>query len=589
MNAAAGGVQNQAGGKIVNLGTVLDDLNNAGLVLNYGAYTATVASNSGSICNGASTSNATCGSINNNSATWAGIVGTMTSNTGTIWNNGTWDGTAGVSANGTGTIDNHNLWKGSWSNNGGTINNAGTITGNVTNNSGIINNINGANSTISGDVTANGGIVNSYNPTSMIGGNVLVPGALPADVFALGKIGGNVSVNSGGTLGSFYVGDQTASIVTDNLAVAATLAPHLGQTLTVGGSVSGPITIPVDLSTGRTNAIAAGSNNGGTVNLSGMLTNPGNALWAQPTLTYATGAPIPLTATANQLLAGASSTGFYQYTPQNNDAILQSLKAGVVSAPASQVSSIITALNTSFFQNAQAFLGAPTNPTPNLLYGGIWSRAGGAAITLESTATGGGSPYSTETKSINDIGGFQFGIDEGLYNINNSKMNVHLGLTAGEAFASSSDYVQHTGCVSVRGRRDVQRQRSVLRRLCRLDRKRACRHLPMASQPVRFELDRPGARHSGPAKAQRPGQHGIGGRRIPDPVRKRVFVHARSGVLLHPDERGQPRRRGDRPRFDLPVRCAQQHARPVRRTYRDLLYPERESVPGSLSDGQRLA
>ena len=67
---------------------------------------------------------------------------------------------------------------------------------------------------ICGNVTANGGIVYSYNPKSTIGGNVTVPGALPADVFALGTIGGNVIVNGGGNLGAFYVGDQTASIVT---------------------------------------------------------------------------------------------------------------------------------------------------------------------------------------------------------------------------------------------------------------------------------------------------------------------------------------------------------------------------------------
>ncbi len=110
-----------------------------------------------------------------------------------------------------------------------------------------------------------------------------------------------------------------------------------------------------------------------------------------------------------------------------------------MSAPATQVASILTALNTSFFQNAQAFLGVPANPTPNFLYGGIWSRAGGAAITTDATASGGNSPYTLSSKSLNDVGGFQFGIDEGLYNINNSKMNVHLGLTAGEAFASSTD------------------------------------------------------------------------------------------------------------------------------------------------------
>ena len=43
--------------------------------------------------------------------------------------------------------------------------------------------------------------------------------------------------------------------------------------------------------------------------------------------------------------------------------MLQSLKLGAVSAPATQVASILTALNTSFFQNAQAFLGVPANPT----------------------------------------------------------------------------------------------------------------------------------------------------------------------------------------------------------------------------------
>ncbi len=401
----ATGLTNLNSGTVTNSGTIVDDLNNAGVVTNDGMYTALVASN-----------------------------------TGTITNNATWDGTAGTSANGTGLIINSGLWKGSWSNAGGTINNAGEITGNVTNISGIVNNINtvGAHSTIDGNVTANGGVVYSYNPTSTIGGSVFLPGAQTADVFALGAIKGNVSVNSGGALGAFYVGDQTASTVTNSPFVAATLASHLGQTLTVNGSVSGPITIPVDLSTGRSNAINAGSNNGGTANLSGMVANPGNLLWANRTLTYATGAGIPLSGTANLVLAGASNT-FYQYTAENNNTILQSLKSGVVSAPAAQVSSIITALTTSFFQNAQAFLGAPTNPTPNLWYGGVWSRAGGAESRLDSTATGGGSNFSTETKSTNDIGGFQFGIDEGLYNINNSKMNVHLGLTAGEAFANSSD------------------------------------------------------------------------------------------------------------------------------------------------------
>ena len=409
-------LDNLSSGKVFNFGTINDDLLNAGLVINDGVYDANVATNSGTICNGSTTSNSTCGSTNNSTAIW---TGTVAGNTGTIWNYGTWDGSAGASVNTSGTLDNEKLWKGSITNNGGTLLNNGTITG---------------------DVTANGGVVNSSGANSLIKGSVTLPGA-PAEVFALGTIGGNVSVSG---FGSFYVGDQTASTILPFTTPAAAQSydqSHLGQTLNVGGNVTSgsTVTIPVDLATGKTNVInIAGSTTNASAGLSGILANTGNLLWANSHLVY-TNNSLPLTFASQQLLAGASSTGFYQYTPQNNDSILQSLKAGVVSAPATQVSSIITALTTSFFQNAQAFLGVPTNPTPNLLYGGVWSRGGGAAITLETTAVGGGSSYSTETKSINDIGGFQFGIDEGLYNINNTKMNVHLGLTAGEAFASSSD------------------------------------------------------------------------------------------------------------------------------------------------------
>ena len=62
----------------------------------------------------------------------------------------------------------------------------------------------------------------------------------------------------------------------------------------------------------------------------------------------------------------------------------------MVASPANQVSALITGLNTSFFQNATAFLGSPVNPTPNMLYGGVWSRGGGAEMTTETASTGGG-------------------------------------------------------------------------------------------------------------------------------------------------------------------------------------------------------
>jgi fibronectin-binding autotransporter adhesin len=46
---SAGSLDNVSTGTIVNLGTVTDDLNNAGTVMNYGVYNANVALNTGSI------------------------------------------------------------------------------------------------------------------------------------------------------------------------------------------------------------------------------------------------------------------------------------------------------------------------------------------------------------------------------------------------------------------------------------------------------------------------------------------------------------------------------------------------------------
>ena len=133
---SAGSLDNVSTGTIVNLGTVTDDLNNAGTVMNYGVYNANVASNTGSITNFAS---------------------------------GAWNGNA---VNTGGTIENDGLWTGSLTNMAGTLTNNGEIVGNV---------------------VASGGTVNSFASTSAIVGNVTLPGS-PAVVNALGVITGNVNV-----------------------------------------------------------------------------------------------------------------------------------------------------------------------------------------------------------------------------------------------------------------------------------------------------------------------------------------------------------------------------------------------------------
>jgi hypothetical protein len=221
---------------------------------------------------------------------------------------------------------------------------------------------------------------------------------------ALGVITGNVDVMAGsnGVYGGvFRVGDATGLLN----PVGAT-----PKTLTVNGSVSGPITMLVDLANGNSNYIkVSGSTANASISLTGALSNPNNLLWTVPnrTLVYSN-ASIPLTLASDELLSGASRYGVYDYVPTSgNNGIAQQLKLGLVASPANQISALVTALNTSFFQDASALLGSPANPAPNTWHGGIWSRGDGAEVTTETTSTGGGAFSSADTRFQTSLGGVQ--------------------------------------------------------------------------------------------------------------------------------------------------------------------------------------
>ena len=144
-----------------------DDLNNSGTVVNYGTYTANVASNSGTITN----NNSWYGSVNNtggiitNNWAWYGSANNMG---GTINNTGTWYGSVNNTA---GTITNYNLWYGSANNTGGTIDNRAEWNGDITNASGSVFN----EGTIVGAVTNSGTITNNnlwYGSAINTGGTI---------------------------------------------------------------------------------------------------------------------------------------------------------------------------------------------------------------------------------------------------------------------------------------------------------------------------------------------------------------------------------------------------------------------------------
>jgi fibronectin-binding autotransporter adhesin len=134
--ATAGGITNNAGGTITVAagGTVKDDLNNAGVVTNNGAYIANVASNTGAITNNAvwtgTVSNA--GIFNNNAG--ATLSGLLTNTAGTTVNNGALNGGATISGGtftGSGTVANLTVSGGIFAPGNGTPGSSMTVAGNL--------------------------------------------------------------------------------------------------------------------------------------------------------------------------------------------------------------------------------------------------------------------------------------------------------------------------------------------------------------------------------------------------------------------------------------------------------------------------
>lgn len=425
LDASASGITNTLSGSIFNNGKIYDALNNAGLVVNSGLYNADIASNTGTI-------------TNNPGAAWNGnVLAGANIGPGLITNFGTWTGTGN---NDGGILNNKGTWTGLIRNNSGSFTNEGLVNGGVVNSATFNNSANaivngGLTNTsgvatndgaINGAVTVTGGALNSFAPLSVINGNVTNSGI----VNALSLINGNV-INIPGA--SFNVSDATG-------LPASAGAPQ--KRLTVTGSVTGVVNIPSDLTTGASNYISvAGSIANATVNLTGVnLSNSGNKLWLTPnhTLTYSD-VNIPLNASSQARFVAMSSSGPFDYTPLYNSTVVQSLKLGPAVAPTNQAVSVIGGLARNFYSDMLAYITVPSAPAPDTWKSGLWIRGGGESIRTQSTVNGGNAPTSTNTRFSNSFGGIQGGLDEGLYNIQNSGINAHLGLMGGEAFGSSSD------------------------------------------------------------------------------------------------------------------------------------------------------
>lgn len=172
--------------------------------------------------------------------------------------------------------------------------------------------------------------------------------------------------------------------------------------------------------------------------------------------------------------------------------IVSRLNTASAAGTTGSISALITSLNVGFFQSVSAFIGAPNpnnnpddcqsagsrnNPnctttasvstnnmtwaqlnsaaaaqsepapapgiTPNTISGGLWARGvtGDFTVRATNTAVFGATRTSSPSRVENGFAGMQVGIDGGLFNIDNTGWNVHVGVTGGEVFAQGQQKI----------------------------------------------------------------------------------------------------------------------------------------------------
>jgi len=108
--------------------------------------------------------------------------------------------------------------------------------------------------------------------------------------------------------------------------------------------------------------------------------------------------------------------------------------------------SAINASNTAFLTQSTAFIGAPPNPDPNQLGGGVWARGVGGQTDFKSTSTTnltfGGVPLTgnvtCNTTTKLNFAGVQIGTDVAQLNV--AGWNLHVGSTLGYMGTNANDF-----------------------------------------------------------------------------------------------------------------------------------------------------
>lgn len=132
---------------------------------------------------------------------------------------------------------------------------------------------------------------------------------------------------------------------------------------------------------------------------------------------------------------------------QTDYQLFSALNVPVAAAAPQTINTVITALETGFFQNSSAFISEPANPKPNQINGGPWIRFGTGNDRTFDTATAftpGAAPTNAAEKVSTDFSGFQAGVDLGVANVQNTGWNTHIGITTGLVALGVNDLITTT-------------------------------------------------------------------------------------------------------------------------------------------------
>ncbi len=434
----------------------------------------------------------------NNTGTFAGFVNTLAGTTTTVNTSGLWNYQGTSTLAGTEAFSNTGTFR---------VASAGSLNGleSFTNAAGgrfeLAANLGGSIATFTNNATNPGSATLGSQGNGTGQGVFTGPGVFLQDR----NLTGIGTFNNNGFLGAVSTAggaNNTIGAATFNNGANGVVSLVNGRptdTLTLAGNYNGTagsqIALDVNLNQMVRQADVVrinGLNNGQTSLVLNRLDNPATAFFSTQAIPVVVSGGGAGQVTLAQPIQGSGFATFeLEQTSPGSYQIVSRLNTSAASGAASSISALITSLNVGFFQSVSAFIGAPSgnndektastsvssDPTmtwaklnqaaaaqtevaaapgirPNTISSGLWARGSGGNFTVRGTSTavfGPGTSVPQAVKVENSFAGMQVGIDTGVFNIDNTGWNLHLGITGGSVFADGTQKIgsQTTGVFDV--------------------------------------------------------------------------------------------------------------------------------------------